>query len=62
MIMITDNCIERITYFHHEYLDALQRYGPKLHPGLCRQYQLEVVIAVDESTSSEGLRKYDSSF
>ena len=55
-------CIECIRFFHHEYLDALQRYGPKLHPGLCRQCLLEVGIAVDESTKSKGLRKYDSWF
>ena len=56
------SCIERIRFFHHEYLDALQRFGPKLHPGLRRQCLLEVGIVVDESTKSEGLRKYDSWF
>ena len=56
------SCIERIRFFHHEYLDALQKYGPRLHPGLRRQCLLEVGIAVDESTKSEGLRKYDSWF
>ena len=56
------SCIERIRFFHHEYLDALQRFGPKLNPGLRRQCLLEVGIAVDESTKSEGLRKYDSWF
>ena len=51
--------IERIKFFHHKYLDALQRYGPRLHLGLRRQCLLEVGIIVDESTKSEGLRKYD---
>ena len=34
----------------------------RLHPNLRRQCLLEVGIAVDESTRSEGLRKYDSWF
>ena len=53
------SCIERIQFFHHEYLDALQKYGGRLHPNLCRQSLLKVGIAVDESMRSEGLRKYD---
>ena len=56
------SCIERIRFFHHEYLDALQKYGGRLHPNLCRQSLLKVGIAVDESMRSEGLRKYDSWF
>ena len=56
------SCIERIRFFHHQYLDALQKGGGKLHPNLRRQCLLEVGIAVDESTRSEGLRKYDSWF
>ena len=56
------SCIERIRFFHHAYLDALQKYGPRLHPNLCRHCLLEVSIAVDESTRSKGLRKYDSWF
>ena len=28
------SCIECIRFFHHEYLDALQKYGPRLNPGL----------------------------
>ena len=55
-------CIERIRIFHFEYLDALKRYGDKLHLGLQRQCLLEVGIVVDENTKSEGLRKYDSWF
>ena len=46
-------------FFHHEYLDALQSYGLRLHLGLRRQCLLEVGITVDESTKFEGLRKYD---
>ena len=53
------SCIERIRFFHHEYLDALQKGGGRLRPNLRRQCLLEIGIAVDESTSSEGLRKYD---
>ena len=65
MIMTIDkkmSCIERIRFFHHEYLDALQKSGGRLHPNLRRQCLLEVGIAVDENTRSEGLRKYDSWF
>ena len=56
------SCIERIRFFHHEYLDALQKSGGRLHRNLRRQSLLKVGIAVDESTRSEGLRKYDSWF
>ena len=56
------SCIERIRFFHHEYLDALQKRGGRLHPNLRQQCLLEVGIAKDESTRSEGLRKYDSWF
>ena len=43
-------------------IDASQKGGGRLHPNLRRQCLLEVGIAVDESTRSEGLRKYDSWF
>ena len=56
------SCIEHIRFFHHEYLDALQKYGPRLHPNLRRQCLLEVNIVVNESMRSKGLRKYDSWF
>ena len=56
------SCIERIRFFHYEYLDTLKRCGPKLHPGLHWQCLLEVGIVVDKSTKSDGLRKYDSWF
>ena len=51
-----------IKFFHHEYIDALQTFVTRLHPRLWRQCLLEVGIAVDKSTKSEGLRKYDSWF
>ena len=38
------SCIECIRFFHHEYLDALEIYGPRLHPGLRQQCLLEVEI------------------
>ena len=28
------SCIERIRFFHYEYLDALRQFGPKLNPRL----------------------------
>ena len=56
------SCMEHIKFFRHDYLDALQGFGPSLHPGLRRQCLLEVGIAVDESAKSEELRKYDSWF
>ena len=56
------SCIKWIQFFHHEDLDALDRFSLKLHPCLPHQCLLEVGIAIDESTKSEGLRKYDSWF
>ena len=56
------SCIEHIRFFHHEYLDTLHKFGTKLHHGLRRHCLLEVGIAVDESTKSKGLHKYDSWF
>ena len=56
------SCIKWIRVFHHEYLDALDHFGPRLHPSLCRQCVLEVGIAIDASAKSEGLQKYDSKF
>ena len=56
------SCIERIRFFDYEYPYMLKRYDPKLHPGLRWQCLLEVGIAGDESTKSEGLRKYNSWF
>ena len=56
------SCIKRIRFFHHEYLDAFQKFGPQLHPRLRRQCLLEVGIVVDKSTKSQGLRKYESWF
>ena len=56
------SCIEHIRFFHQKYLDALQNFGPRLRLGLRQQCLLEVGIAVDESTKSEGVREYDSWF
>ena len=56
------SCIERIRFFHYEYLDTLKRCGPRLNLGLRRQCLLEVGIVVDESTKSDNLSKYDSWF
>ena len=54
--------IERIRFFHHEYLDVKQKFGAKLHPGLRRQCLHEVGIVVDDNVKSDGLRKYESWF
>ena len=54
--------IERIRFFHYEYLDALRQYGSKLHPGLRKHCLNEVGIVTDESVKSEGLRKYEPWF
>ena len=54
--------IERIRFFHYEYLDALAQYGTRLHPGLRRQCLNEVGIVTDDSVKSEGLRKYEPWF
>ena len=55
--------IERIRFFHHEYLDAKDRTGgTKLNPVLRRQCLHEVGIVVDDNVKSDGLRKYESWF
>ena len=54
--------IERIRFFHHEYLDALQTHGPKLFPALRRQCLYEVGIVIDDTVKSDGIRKYESWF
>ena len=41
-------CIERIRFFHHVYLDALQKNGGRLYLNLRRQCLLEVGITVDD--------------
>ena len=38
------SCIERIWFFHHEYLDALQKNGGRLHPNLRQQFLLKVIM------------------
>ena len=54
--------IERIRFFHHEYLDVKQNHRAKLYPALRRQCLHEVGIAVDDQVKSEGIRKYESWF
>ena len=54
--------IERIRFFHHEYLDALQTHGPKLYPALRRQCLYEVGILIYDTVESDGIRKYESWF
>ena len=54
--------IERIRFFHHEFLDCKQKFGVKLHPGLRRQCLHEVGIVVDDNVKSDGLRKYEPWF
>mgnify|MGYP000709912344 CR=1 FL=1 len=51
--------IERVRFFHHEYLDIKQRVGPKLLPTLRRQCLHEVGIIVDDAVKSDGIRKYE---
>ena len=54
--------IERIRFFHHEYLDVKQKHGAKLYPALRHQCLHEVGIVVDDQVKSEGIRKYESWF
>ena len=54
--------IERIQFFHHEYLDVRQRCGPNVFPQLQRQCLHEVGIVVDNTIKSERIRKYESWF
>ena len=54
--------IERIRFFHYEYLDVVRQHGPKLFPGLRRQCLNEVGIVIDETVRSDGLRKYEPWF
>ena len=54
--------IERVRFFHHEYLDVKQRVGPKLLPALRHQCLHEVGIVVDDAVKSDGIRKYESWF
>ena len=54
--------IERIRFFHYEYLDALRSFGQRLHPGLRRQCLNEVGIVIDDTVKSDGLRKYEPWF
>ena len=54
--------IERIRFFHHEYLDGKNKFGAKLYPALRRQCLHEVGIVVDDAVKSDGIRKYESWF
>ena len=54
--------IERIRFFHHEYLDVKQKFGAKIHLGLRRQFLHEVRIVVDDNVKSDGLCKHESWF
>ena len=54
--------IERIRFFHYEYLDVVRLYGPRLYPGLRRQCLNEVGIVIDDTVKSDGLRKYEPWF
>ena len=45
--------IKRIRFFHHEYLDIRQKFGPNLHPRLRRQCLHEVGIVVDDNVSQK---------
>ena len=47
--------IERIRFFHYEYLDALKLYGSKLNPGLRRHCLNEVGIVTDDTKKSKVL-------
>ena len=50
--------IERIRFFHYEYLDALREFGPKLNTGLQIYSLNEVDIVTNDIMKSEELRKY----
>ena len=50
--------IERIWFFHHEYLNVKQRIGPKMFPALRCQCLYEVGIIVDDAVKSDGIWKY----
>ena len=54
--------IERIRFFHHEYLDGKTKFGPKLYPALQRDCLHEVGIVVDDAVNSDGIRKFESWF
>ena len=54
--------IERIRFFHHEYLDVKQKSGTKLFPALRQQCLHEVRIFVNDAVKSNGICKYESWF
>ena len=54
--------IERVWFFHHEYLDVKQKIGTKLYPTLRRQCLHEVGLVVNNAVKLDGIRKYESWF
>ena len=54
--------IERIRFFHREYLDVKQKTGIKLYPTLRRQCLHEVGIVVDDAVKLDGIHKYEYCF
>ena len=54
--------IERIRFFHHEYLDVKSKITAKMFPALRRQCLHEVGIVIDDAVKSDGIRKYESWF
>ena len=54
--------IDRIRFFHDEYLDVKQKFSVKLHPGLQPQCLHEAGIVVDDNVKSDGLHMYESWF
>ena len=52
--------IERMRFFHHEYLDVKSKINvAKMFPTLRRQCLHEVGIVVDDAVKSDGIRKYE---
>ena len=51
--------IERMRFFHHEYLDVKSKISAKMFPKLRRQCPHEVGIVVDDVVKSDGIRKYE---
>ena len=54
--------IERIIFFHYEYLDALRQHGLNLNLGLWKHCLNEVGIVTSDTLKFEGLRKYERWF
>ena len=54
--------IERIRFFHDEYLDVKSKITVKMFLALRRQCLHEVGIVTDDAVKSDGIRKYESLF